>query len=503
MSEVRPAGRQARAGRALAAAGRGAGAERAGPARPAQPRRPRGGRATGGCLQPHHVLHDQRRRRARRPASTSRSRGSGRCGTSRGHAGGPGGRRLRRVPGRRAGTWSRRRSTATARSGPACASCGSTPTTRSTWSRWPAAATTPGCAQMAVFDAVVNNADRKIGHLLPAPDGHLYGCDHGVCFGAEYKLRTVLWQWRGKRLPGNARRRAGAAGRASGPGRRPGRRAAQVAGSRTRWPPPGPGSAAARAQGAPVPAGRLAGGALAADLAGRPGQRADAPELGSARPGRRGGAGIARTRGRWRRRWPPAGRWRPWPPPGCARTPRPRSPARPARRRRAPRPWPRRAGRPAAARCPGCPRRRAAAPAWPSGSAAGPRSAARPPTARPPGCPRPSRPAGARRRCRSGPCSRPAPRAAGRPGPASEAAAVTGTGRVCGESASSAPSRITSSTPSSANAATSSAAEAAPAHVRLDAVHQDQVAAQARRAGRGQPGGRPDQPLGLARRSPP
>jgi uncharacterized repeat protein (TIGR03843 family) len=58
--------------------------------------------------------------------------------------------------------------------------------------------------QMAVFDAVVNNADRKIGHLLPAPDGHLYGCDHGVCFGAEYKLRTVLWQWRGKHLPGRA-----------------------------------------------------------------------------------------------------------------------------------------------------------------------------------------------------------------------------------------------------------------------------------------------------------
>jgi len=58
-----------------------------------------------------------------------------------------------------------------------------------------------GLRQMAVFDAVVNNADRKIGHLLPTPDGHLYGCDHGVCFATEYKLRTVLWQWRGKRLP--------------------------------------------------------------------------------------------------------------------------------------------------------------------------------------------------------------------------------------------------------------------------------------------------------------
>ncbi len=53
---------------------------------------------------------------------------------------------------------------------------------------------------MAVFDAVINNADRKIGHLLPAPGGHLYGCDHGVCFAEEYKLRTVLWQWRGTSL---------------------------------------------------------------------------------------------------------------------------------------------------------------------------------------------------------------------------------------------------------------------------------------------------------------
>ena len=59
-----------------------------------------------------------------------------------------------------------------------------------------------GLRDMAVFDAVVNNADRKIGHLLPLSDGRLYGCDHGVCFGEEYKLRTVLWQWRGRRLPG-------------------------------------------------------------------------------------------------------------------------------------------------------------------------------------------------------------------------------------------------------------------------------------------------------------
>ena len=48
---------------------------------------------------------------------------------------------------------------------------------------------------MAFFDAVVNNTDRKIGHLIPTPDGKLYGCDHGVTFHEEDKLRTVLWQW--------------------------------------------------------------------------------------------------------------------------------------------------------------------------------------------------------------------------------------------------------------------------------------------------------------------
>ncbi len=48
---------------------------------------------------------------------------------------------------------------------------------------------------MALFDAVVNNTDRKIGHLLPSSDGKLFGCDHGVTFHEEDKLRTVLWQW--------------------------------------------------------------------------------------------------------------------------------------------------------------------------------------------------------------------------------------------------------------------------------------------------------------------
>lgn len=58
--------------------------------------------------------------------------------------------------------------------------------------------------RVAVFDAVVNNADRKGGHLLPTRDGHVYGVDHGVTFHADEKLRTVLWQWAGKRIPADA-----------------------------------------------------------------------------------------------------------------------------------------------------------------------------------------------------------------------------------------------------------------------------------------------------------
>jgi uncharacterized repeat protein (TIGR03843 family) len=55
--------------------------------------------------------------------------------------------------------------------------------------------------EIAVFDAVINNADRKGGHLLPTVEGHVYGVDHGVTFNVEDKLRTVLWQWSGARLP--------------------------------------------------------------------------------------------------------------------------------------------------------------------------------------------------------------------------------------------------------------------------------------------------------------
>jgi uncharacterized repeat protein (TIGR03843 family) len=54
--------------------------------------------------------------------------------------------------------------------------------------------------RIATFDAVINNADRKGGHLLPTASGHLYGVDHGISFHVESKLRTLLWQWAGNRF---------------------------------------------------------------------------------------------------------------------------------------------------------------------------------------------------------------------------------------------------------------------------------------------------------------
>ena len=58
----------------------------------------------------------------------------------------------------------------------------------------------PQLRSLAFFDAIINNTDRKIGHLLPDGKGQLYGCDHGVTFHEEDKLRTVLWQWAGDEL---------------------------------------------------------------------------------------------------------------------------------------------------------------------------------------------------------------------------------------------------------------------------------------------------------------
>lgn len=59
--------------------------------------------------------------------------------------------------------------------------------------------------RLATLDAVINNADRKGGHLLPLADGRLHAIDHGVSFHAENKLRTLLWGWAGEPLPGEIR----------------------------------------------------------------------------------------------------------------------------------------------------------------------------------------------------------------------------------------------------------------------------------------------------------
>jgi uncharacterized repeat protein (TIGR03843 family) len=62
----------------------------------------------------------------------------------------------------------------------------------------------PRLARMAVFDAVINNGDRKGGHVLVGAGGRVFGVDHGVSFNVDDKLRTVLWGWTRERLPGEA-----------------------------------------------------------------------------------------------------------------------------------------------------------------------------------------------------------------------------------------------------------------------------------------------------------
>jgi uncharacterized repeat protein (TIGR03843 family) len=54
--------------------------------------------------------------------------------------------------------------------------------------------------RIAAFDVVTNNADRKAGHCLLAEDERVWAIDHGVCFHAEPKLRTVLWDLAGRPL---------------------------------------------------------------------------------------------------------------------------------------------------------------------------------------------------------------------------------------------------------------------------------------------------------------
>jgi uncharacterized repeat protein (TIGR03843 family) len=56
-------------------------------------------------------------------------------------------------------------------------------------------------SRIALFDYVANNTDRKSGHVLRGDDGRVWGIDHGLCFSASFKLRTVIWDFAGEPIP--------------------------------------------------------------------------------------------------------------------------------------------------------------------------------------------------------------------------------------------------------------------------------------------------------------
>ena len=66
-------------------------------------------------------------------------------------------------------------------------------------------ATHAALVRMAVFDLLTNNADRKASHVLRTDDGWVYGCDHGLTFHVEPKLRTVIWDFDGAPVGREAR----------------------------------------------------------------------------------------------------------------------------------------------------------------------------------------------------------------------------------------------------------------------------------------------------------
>ncbi len=53
---------------------------------------------------------------------------------------------------------------------------------------------------VALFDVLANNTDRKSGHVLIDSDDHIWGIDHGLCFSADFKLRTVVWEFGGESI---------------------------------------------------------------------------------------------------------------------------------------------------------------------------------------------------------------------------------------------------------------------------------------------------------------
>jgi uncharacterized repeat protein (TIGR03843 family) len=68
-----------------------------------------------------------------------------------------------------------------------------------------AGACEPVLETICAFDIVANNADRKSGHVLLAPDGRIWAIDHGLCFHHQHKLRTVIWDFAGCEVPAHVR----------------------------------------------------------------------------------------------------------------------------------------------------------------------------------------------------------------------------------------------------------------------------------------------------------
>ena len=122
----------------------------------------------------------------------------------------------------------------------------------------------PDLRRMAVFDAVVNNADRKGGHLLPRPDGRVQGVDHGVCFSRRGQAADAAVAVAGPAAARRRRRRA--VGAARGDGGRAGGGPVGAADGPRGAPDPRAARHAARLPSSPAAVAGLAGDPLAAVL---------------------------------------------------------------------------------------------------------------------------------------------------------------------------------------------------------------------------------------------
>jgi hypothetical protein len=59
----------------------------------------------------------------------------------------------------------------------------------------------PQLMRVALFDILINNADRKGGHCLLDSQDQIWAIDHGICFHTQPKLRTVIWDFAGETIP--------------------------------------------------------------------------------------------------------------------------------------------------------------------------------------------------------------------------------------------------------------------------------------------------------------